>query len=146
MFSTLDKPEFAKTWTVERRENALPDWPLRGLDMGEEGRKDKTDGLIRCERSLGTHGFFVAVLVRQDRPSEGSRSLQASAQQQTHPSQAAAKAQKKTSEKAAKRQKDLERILSHPRFGLLRMATLNRQRRERARALQAVRKLSTLAE
>ena len=68
IFNTLETDEFAGQWTVQGRKDVLPDWPLRGSNGGGtwDNKKEQLDGLIRCERRLGTHGFFVAVLVRKD--------------------------------------------------------------------------------
>jgi len=145
VFSTLAKPEFAGTWQVEKREKALPDWPLRGLDMGEEEHKEQAEGLIRCDRSLGTHGFFVAVLVREGRQNEATI-----AKEKTESSEAPLQdshnylddtdddeADQMEAAKEERRRQALQKVLSHPQFGLLRLATLDRKRRHRLAALQA---------
>jgi hypothetical protein len=67
VFDMLDTKEFKKKWKLDTRENVLPGWELRGMKEGFEDKKqDVLEGMIRCDRKLGTHGFFVAVFVRKD--------------------------------------------------------------------------------
>lgn len=69
VLDTIGKKEFRKVWRVQRRESTLPDWPLRGV--AEDGNKtEECKGMIRCERRLGTHGFFVTVLVKRPNKEE----------------------------------------------------------------------------
>ena len=69
VFDLLAKDEFSETWNLATREEALPGWPTRGrVPEGEEEDPQacaRAEGLIRCERRTGTHGFFVAVFVRR---------------------------------------------------------------------------------
>jgi hypothetical protein len=69
VFDLLAKDEFSETWDLATRDEALPGWPIRGcVPEGEEEdpqARARAEGLIRCERRMGTHGFFVAVFVRR---------------------------------------------------------------------------------
>ena len=69
VFDLLAKDEFSGTWDLATREEALPGWPIRGrVPEGDEEDPQacaRAEGLIRCERRMGTHGFFVAVFVRR---------------------------------------------------------------------------------
>lgn len=148
----LDNPKFGKKWELEKREKALPGWPLRGMKEGFEDRKDEDlQGMIRCERRLGTHGFFVAVFVRKNRsaPAPSKANGHASAAEAT----LVKKSKKKSQEVKEVVQKEKktrapsvpavqEKSSGGPDFTLLRLATLDRKRRARMTALRAVRKLT----
>lgn len=148
----LDNPKFGKKWELEKREKALPGWPLRGMKEGFEERNEQDlQGMIRCERRLGTHGFFVAVFVRKN------RSVPAPHKVNGHGSAAEAspvkKSKKKSQEPKEVVQKERkmkapsvpavqEKSSDGPDFTLLRLATMDRKRRAKMTALRAVRKLA----
>lgn len=149
----LDNPKFGKEWKLEHRENALPGWPLRGMKEGFEGRnKEDLDGMIRCERRLGTHGFFVAVFVRKNKPSTVA-TVKVNGGDAEAPQPAAAAVKKDTKKKQEPSRKTVTRSAvttvtgkqetDAPDFTLLRLATLDRERRTKLMALRAVRKLSS---
>jgi putative methyltransferase len=156
VFSILDNPKFNKEWKLEKRENALPNWPLRGLKEGFENRnKEDLEGMIRCERRLGTHGFFVAVFVRKNKKTPApvlkaekvdkateSIVVEKEKKQEKQEKTKKEEAPKKTATKRADTGNNGKEV-DGPDFTLLRLATLDRKRRARMTALRAIRKLSS---
>jgi putative methyltransferase len=162
VFSILDNPKFNKEWRLEKRENALPDWPLRGMKEGFENRnRDDLEGMIRCERRLGTHGFFVAVFVRKEKKTAPVAAVQRAAivEKVTEPKAVVVEkvkkgkkqernkkqdeAPKKTTAKRADTVMNGKEVVEGPDYTLLRLATLDRKRRARMTALRAIRKLTS---
>lgn len=147
----LDHPKLGKEWMLEKRENALPHWELRGLKEGFEDRdEDDLQSMIRCERRLGTHGFFVAVFVRKTKKAKIKNPLATHINGHIAETSQSTEQKKKVTEKSTKKQRTVrqppaqimkEKSASGPDFSLLRLATLDRKRRTRLAAERAARKL-----
>lgn len=137
VFSTLEKEGIEGEWDIARRDDTLSDWPLRGKlpsDDADALMQEQTEGLIRCERRLGTHGFFVAVFVRR---SAEEPDLQAEPLQEIVQTDAAMLA---VDQSAVSEVEDIEvddaaeqprRAKQETDFSLLRLATLDRKRRQK---------------
>ena len=137
VFSTLEKEGIEGEWDIARRDDTLSDWPLRGKLLSDDADalvQEQTEGLIRCERRLGTHGFFVAVFVRR---SAEEPDLQAEPLQEILQADAAVlRVEEDTISEVE--DVDIEHAAEEPRrakqetdFSLLRLATLDRKRRQR---------------
>ena len=79
VMAALAQKDIDTKWRIASREEALPSWPLRGRDASgsSSATQEQLDGIIRCDRSMGTHGFFVAVLVRKAKTAQTSDIVQA---------------------------------------------------------------------
>ena len=110
--------------------------------------QEQAEGLIRCERRLGTHGFFVAVFVRRltEEPDLQAESLSkivemdSAAVTADEDSQASEESEagdldvKEELAAAASKEKEVSD------FSLLRLATLDRKRRREQEIDRLVRK------
>lgn len=154
VFDTLKKDGIAEIWDIARREKVLPDWPLRGQlpsDDADAVLQEQAEGLIRCERRLGTHGFFVAVFVRRGpteaapafpKKADGDQDSRSDTQAVGPPIIAPAAQSMEESHRGGK----VDRLnLVLPRAGdtdflLLRLATLDRKRRRGQELIRLARK------
>lgn len=84
--AALAQKDIDTKWRIASREEALPSWPLRGRDVSGSttATQEQLDGMIRCDRSMGTHGFFVAVLVRQVQAAVAGNIVQAAPSPQSN--------------------------------------------------------------
>lgn len=150
VFSTLEKDGIAGIWDIARRKEVLPDWPLRGQmpsDDADATMQEQAEGLIRCERRLGTHGFFVAVFVR--RPTEEPDLQAESLSKIVEMDSAAVTADEDSQASEESEAGDLyvnEELAAASKqkqgsdFSLLRLATLDRKRRREQEIDRLVRK------
>ena len=115
--------------------------------------------MIRCERRLGTHGFFVAVFVRKNKktpaPVLKAEKVDKASESVVVEKEKKEKKEKKKQEKIKKEEAPKKtttkradtgnngKEVDGPDFTLLRLATLDRKRRARMTALRAIRKLSS---
>lgn len=145
VFDVLDKKAHRGRWSVQSRKETLPDWPIRGSDPDGRwsDRKAEVEGMIRCERRLGTHGFFVAVLTRNDGNTVADAAGGDSEMQDSHPAEQTDRrvspSVQRQRRKSLSSEKGADWVLARPTFSLLRMATLDRKRRARLVAKRAAR-------
>lgn len=144
VFDVLDKPEFSD-WKVQPRSETIPDWPIRGTDAdGQwEGREESLDGMIRCERRMGTHGFFVAVVVRDAESHSSGIAVDDETMEDDTAISGINEAGQIAEEDLSSQSADFEEasaaawVQAKPQFSLLRLATVNRNRRMAQDAMQA---------
>lgn len=140
VFSLLEEEEFKHTWELDSPHNVLPNWPMRGKPEGHEKRSSAEIGsLIRCERRLGTHGFFVAVFVRKQGGQNGTTSKMRSWGPKS--TAEAAKSTEPYMSDTSQSQMEPDSPYVSKNVSLLRLATLDRRRRQKLVALHAVEKL-----